>query len=575
MYHSLKFSDYISKFNEIKKETQNYNNKKLKIAILRSFSCENIEPVLTTELYAEGYLSDIKIGGFNQFYQEVLDSNSFLIKYKPDFIIFFVRLEDFYPTIIENYFEEENNIDLHIDKIKNDIEKLVNLIIDKINIPIIFSNFSKPYFSPIGVYHGQSENGINNIIRKLNCVLCDFHTKYKDKFIILDSDEIISDIGRINVYDMKMWEIAKNPYKIDFYINSSKYIVKLINSIKNKRKKCIVLDLDNTLWKGIIGEDGIENIKIYKEFQRQLYYLYKSGILLAVNSKNNYNDANEAMNHPDMILKEENFAALRINWENKALNIVSISEELNIGLESIVFIDDNQSECELVKQMLPEVQVINFNYKNYMDIIKSINIDYINLTDEDRDKTEKYKQQKQRKNAMNEFNDLSSYLKSLNMTIYIKKADNITIPRIAQMCAKTNQFNLTTKRYSQDNIMELLKNNYIIYTLRLEDKFGDNGITGLAIIKPEENKWIIDSFLLSCRIMNRTVEYAFLGFIIKKAKENKVDYIIGKYIPTAKNEPAKDMYKKADFVIGEKEKWFFYTDKEFNSPEYKKIEEMD
>lgn len=572
----LKLSDYLSEFNKIKKLNYPKENETIKIYILRSFSCEIIEPVISVKLFEMGYNCKICIGGYNQFFQEVLNDNSPLYDFKPDFVIMAVRIEDFYPIIFDNFFEEKENMNNHIQKILSDISSIIYKIKENLNTNILINNFIRPYYALNGMYQNQKVYGINNIIRKLNIELSQIAQNINTGLYIVDNEQIASELGFKNIYDLKMWEISKNPYKINYYSAISDEILKYIYTIKGKRKKCIVLDLDNTLWKGIIAEDGYENIKIYKEFQKQLLFLNKSGIILAVNSKNNEQDGlNVIKNHPDMILREDNFAAIRINWTDKATNIKSISKELNIGLDSMIFIDDSPIECEIVKKTYPEVTVINLagNSFDYIDILRNTQTDFLNITDEDMKKSKIYKQQTMRNQFQNASVNLEEFLKGLEMTAEISIASDYLIPRISQLTQKTNQFNMTTKRYTEQEIKELIKKGFLIYVLNLKDKFGDNGVTGLIIINTEnKNNWIIDTFLLSCRIMNRNAEKALIGFVINQAYEKGINKISGEFIPTKKNIPSKDVYKNMGFYKSDKY-WCFDIKNKFKIPEYIKIAE--
>lgn len=332
---------------------------------------------------------------------------------------------------------------------------------------------------------------------------------------------------------------------------------KKMDSVALKRKKCIVLDLDNTLWGGVLGEDGLDGIKIggdypgkaFGFFQEALLELEKSGVILTVCSKNNEADVVEAWERvPSMILKKGHFAACRINWNDKAGNIKEIAEELNIGLDSMVFIDDNPSERELVRQFLPEVAVPAFPAQPYELplFFKSLVEDYFQVyavTDEDRGKTLQYRANAARAEAQKQFTDYPSFLRSLEIQVTVAEADDVTIPRIAQMTQKTNQFNLTTKRYSDSDIRRFLQDGWRIWYLSVSDRFGDSGITGCALVNGSE----IDSFLLSCRILGKGIEYAFLKTILSLLKTDGHQWLSARYIPSRKNAQVASFYEKGGF----------------------------
>ena len=323
-------------------------------------------------------------------------------------------------------------------------------------------------------------------------------------------------------------------------------------AIALKRKKCLVLDLDNTLWGGVLGEDGIEGVQIDGDYPGKAYHywqegikeLERKGVILAICSKNNQTDVEALFAAREMPLSLKDFACMRINWNDKATNIREIAQELNIGLDSMVFVDDNPTERELIRQQLPMVAVPEWPAQPYelpMFYARLVN-DYFSvytLTDEDKKKTEQYRQNANRAQAQAHFTDMEDFLRSLEMQLTIREATEVTIPRIAQMTQKTNQFNLTTKRYTESDIRSLLEERAQIWTLSVADRFGDNGITGLMILKPE-NGWNIDTLLMSCRVLGKGIEEAFFKTVISRYE----GALTAQYIPTAKNEQVADFYDR-------------------------------
>lgn len=326
-----------------------------------------------------------------------------------------------------------------------------------------------------------------------------------------------------------------------------------------KRKKCLVLDLDNTLWGGVLGEDGVDGIKLggdypgkaFSYWQRALVQLAHNGVILAVCSKNNESDVKEAWDcNPFMELKREHFSALRINWTDKVTNIRDIADELNIGLDSFVFIDDSPSERELVKQMLPQVTVPDFPEKPYqlMPFFKQLVERYFRIyavTPEDRNKTQQYQANAMRKAQQARFADMDSYLRSLAMEIDIIPADDFNLPRIAQMTQKTNQFNLTTRRYTEAEVRQRLNDGWRVYCMSVRDRFGDSGVTGAIFLEPIDwDTMGIDSLLLSCRVLGKGIEEAFMGSILNLLHDEGVQKVVADYIPTAKNGQTADFYDR-------------------------------
>jgi FkbH-like protein len=322
-----------------------------------------------------------------------------------------------------------------------------------------------------------------------------------------------------------------------------------LNALNLKRKKCIVLDCDNTLWGGVVGEEGTQGIKLGQDypglcfllFQKHLEMLSRKGIILTVCSKNNLIDVQDVWrNNPNQIITDKVLSAYRINWQDKASNIKSLAEELNIGLDSFVFIDDNPVERGLIKELLPEVEVPDFPEKAYdlVDFFWEIYHNHFSiyeLSSEDLLKTEQYKENFFRNESKKSFEDIDTYLGSLDIQIDIFQANENNIMRIAQMTQKTNQFNLTTKRYTEVDLRNLLSEGSKIYCANVKDKFGDNGITIVCIIKDLDDSFTIDSYLLSCRILGRDIEKVTLIKIIEEVLKESPKAVKAKFIPTKKN----------------------------------------
>ena len=375
---------------------------------------------------------------------------------------------------------------------------------------------------------------------------------------VLDISEFVRNFPVSELIDWKFYFMSQMGLNPKLHKEFKDWFAKKLDSIALKRKKCLVLDLDNTLWGGILGEDGIDGIKIggdypgkaFLYFQEALMELSKSGVILTVCSKNNEQDVLDAWEkNPFIILRKDAFAAYRINWQDKASNIKELAEELNIGLDSFVFVDDNPTERELVKQMLPMVAVPEFPSQPYElpVLFKRLVEDYFkvySITDEDKKKTEQYKANAARAQAKSSFADFDKFLESLEIKITIEAANEFNIPRIAQMTQKTNQFNLTTKRYTDADIRGFVAAGWKIWCISVADKFGDNGITGAIIVNGNE----IDSLLLSCRILGKGIENAFMKTIIRILKEDGFSSINAQYLPTAKNTQVKNFYEGCGFT---------------------------
>ena len=383
--------------------------------------------------------------------------------------------------------------------------------------------------------------------------------------ILIDIELIISKLGHFKSKDLRKFYTSKSLYSNEFFISYVKAILAIFLGVKGKNKKVLVVDCDNTLWGGIIGEDGIDKIKICKEtfpdkifyeIQQILLYLKNQGVLLAICSKNNLNDIEFVFkNNPNLILKSDDFVIKKVNWNDKATNILEIAEELNLGLDSFVFVDDSKFEIGLINDVLPSVKTVLVpeNLSNYPSKMSSLDyLFYKNIfSEEDLLKTSMYLDEKKRKEKRDNFSSIDDYLSSLGLKIKLFWNDKSKIERAAQLSQKTNQFNLTTKRYTENEILEMTKSkNHEVIITSLNDSFGDYGLTGLVILKfTEDNACEIDSLMLSCRILGRNVEFVIFDELIKNLIKRGIKKLNAAYIKTKKNIQVEKFYEKFGFVL--------------------------
>ncbi len=322
-------------------------------------------------------------------------------------------------------------------------------------------------------------------------------------------------------------------------------------------RKCIVLDLDNTLWGGVVGEDGIDGIALslkppgngFMAFQQAILDHYNRGIILAINSRNNPNDAWEVIRtHPNMILKENHFAAARVNWNDKAQNLRELAKELNIGLDSMVFLDDDPTNRELVRALLPEVETPDLpaDPSQYAGFLNSLNyFDSKVITDEDKMRGNLYVTERLRKEEEKNYGNKDDFLANLGLELFVYENNNSCVPRLAQLTEKTNQFNTYKKPLTEDEVVNFIKSpDHTVFHARLQDKFGDHGVIAFALVNKNKDEWHIRSFLMSCRVFGREVEEAFMGTILKRAAEEKIKRITIAFEETPKNAPAREFVEK-------------------------------
>jgi len=390
-------------------------------------------------------------------------------------------------------------------------------------------------------------------------------SNYYPNLRVIDFSTFTNKFSLDEIFSWKYYYLTEsyiNP-KLESYFHN--WLNKKIYAIKNNRKKCLIIDMDNTIWGGVLGEDGVSGIKLgggfpgnaFKEFQEQILYAKDTGVILAACSKNNENDViNLITNHPYQVLKKEDFSVMKINWNNKVQNIKEISEELNIGTDSMVFIDDNPVEREFVKNEFPEIITPNFPKTAYElnPFFNSIFNKYFQLhemTKEDKNKTSQYIDNSKRLQLKSENISINQYLKLLKTEITIYDCNSYNISRISQMTKKTNQFNLTTKRYDVNEIKKVIANEYLVYCGSVKDKFGNNGITAAAFIKMNKKSKSaeIDSFLLSCRILGREIENCFLKIILNLLIKQTIYTVKSKFIKTEKNSQVESFYENNGFKL--------------------------
>lgn len=537
-------------------------DKKIRIAILSSFTINGLEETLRVKCAEEKIECISYVGGYNQYTQEILNGESSLYKFQPDitFLILDTR------SILGNHFYSPYSLDItqrkeFVETKTNELVSLINSFTKQSNSKLVITNFSIPTYSPNGLVETKTEFGMHDMIRDINAKL-NSNLINEPSVFIYDFNQFVMRYGDANVFDYRKFLFGDIKISLDFIPRLANDLIGYIKAMLGLNKKCIVLDLDNTLWGGIVGEDGFDGIKLgptspgnaYVEFQRQLLAYWQRGIILAINSKNNFDDAIQVIReHPYMVLREEHFASMRINWNDKVSNLKEIANELNIGLNSIAYFDDDRVNTEFMSSSLPDVLSINLpsDPSLYAQTLMSLNdFNVLQITDEDLSRGKMYVEQKARKELESSATNLDEFLKQLDIKIRIKDADQFTIPRISQLTLKTNQFNLTTKRYQEEDIIRFSKDkSKMVGCAQVEDKFGDNGITGVFIVnKDTPTEWSIDTFLLSCRVMGRGVEDAILGHILQEAKKQGVKKVKGTYIPTKKNMPCEHFLSNYGFV---------------------------
>lgn len=490
-------SEYLlvgSKLNEIgEKDIPDYF-RKIRCAFLSSFTLQGLPEVFRAKAIFHNLFNHIYLAPYNQFSQQILENASDLYKFDPNLVYLILDKKDV--------------IDL------SHINDLINKLKTRNSVKkVILFNFV------------EKDSSWNNDLTIM------FE---KDGFVsIFDFNNFLKEIGLEDYWNTKYAELGDLRLSPQAFPKLTEKILSYAIAVSGSTKKCLTVDLDNTLWKGVVGEDGLGGISIDSDLQDRVLQLYKNGIILAINSKNNLQDALDVFeNNPKMILSKNNFATWRINWQDKYVNAKEMAQELNLGTDSFAFIDDDSFQRNIIREFLPEIAVFHPDQlKDYTGFTS------LAITEEDKKRGEMYVQERQRNELKASFKNQDDFLKELCLEIVISNMNDVNISRISQLTQKTNQFNLTTRRYSEDELRGFANNGKIL-SVSAKDRFGDYGLTGVCMIKFHGKDWFIDNFLLSCRVLGRGIEDTFLSYICDLAKKEGVDRLVGEFITTAKNKPA-------------------------------------
>lgn len=546
----LKYSEILKRNSALAKSLSNI---RYEVKVLSNIIVSQLNELLEYSLRMDGISAVVRSGDYDNIVQDSLKYN------RSHLIIIFWELCNIIDGLqFKIELLDEEQFSAIVRKVKSEID-LVLKNLQQTSL-VLFNKFTSLEFTNSNL----RKNNLDKLVEQLNQYLED---KIPANIKLVDLEKVITNIGVDNSLDLRYYYSSKALYTINFFKAYAEYIKPYIMSANGKSKKAIIFDCDNTLWKGILGEDGFYGIEmssktkggaIFSEIQSMALALNKQGILIGLCSKNNPEDVDEVIkSHPDMQLRDEHITIRKINWSDKVSNLRDIARKLNIGLDSLVFVDDSSFEINFIKAQIPEVTVLQVPERlyNYPKMLRE-NMDlFYNLssTQEDKQKIRMYKQQVLRESAKKEFSDIEAYLASLELKLTIFEDDRSIIPRMSQMTQKTNQFNLTTKRYTEGDIKEFITNNDTkIFAFSVCDKFGDSGVTGLCIISIDgtNNKIAdIDTFLMSCRVIGRNIEYAFMDYLINYLKDCKVGSVTAKYIQTPKNEQVKDFFDKCSFSL--------------------------
>lgn len=532
----------------------------INVAFLSTFTSELLRPYLAVESALRGVSVNLHFSPFDQIEQQVLDHSSLLYKFNPDVVIIAMRIEDIAPALFHRFLllaPDEMEIVL------SDVEKRIKKLVDRLRYlttaKVFVFNFPEPVSLAAGIADSALERSQSQTIYRANERVARICWESPDTYVF-DCARVAHEVGLRHWFDAKLWYMARIPYSATAQREIGRHLARCLRASCFPSAKCLVVDLDNTLWKGVLGEEGLGGIglgenypgSIYKEFQRTLLSLRDRGILLAIASKNNEDDVLEVFErHPDCVLRIEDFATHQIHWKDKATSLVAIARELRIGTDALVFFDDSPVEREWIRAKMPEVKVIdvpNDPSRFTFALAESGVFDSLQTSTEDRKRAEMYQGEKKRQQIQKHSTSLEDFLEQLEIVATIGYANKETVPRMVQLIAKTNQFNLTTRRHGAARLQDMMQSGAVALWLRVTDRFGDNGLVGAAIAVPgPSGVWTIDTFLLSCRVIGRQVENVLLRALSRGVRTNGGRTLVGEYVPTAKNSLVAQFYPNHGF----------------------------
>ena len=526
------------------------------IAILGGSTTNDIKVILELFLLNQGIKPNFYESEYNHYYEDALYSNETLDKFEPDIIYIHTTFRNI--SRLPKMCDRKEEVEQCLEQQTAHFIAVWEALQQRFHCPIIQNNFEYPTWRLLGNKDCSDIHGVVNFVTRLNLEFAKYAQEHDD-FFICDINYLAASYGLEEWADSHYWYMYKYALNVSAIPLLAYNVANIIKSIFGKNKKVMVLDLDNTLWGGVVGDDGVEQLEIgpetplgqnYLEFQQYVRAHKDMGIILAIASKNDYDNAISGINHPSGKIKEDDFTIIKANWHPKDKNVSEIAKELNVMPDSLVFIDDNPAERAIVTEQIsgvdaPEIGTIE-NYISVLDKSGFFEVTY--FSDDDIKRNDMYQANAKRTQASTAYSNYEEYLKSLEMKAVVEGFKPLYVARISQLTNKSNQFNLTTHRYTQTEIIDIMNDNqYITLYAKLEDKFGDNGVVSVVIAKINGNKCKIETWLMSCRVLQRGLENAMMDKLVQECKTRQIESIQGTYLKTAKNSMVSDFYAKMGF----------------------------
>ena len=529
---------------------------KKKIAILTGSTADAVKDILELFLLNYGIEPEFYLSEYGQYYEEGLFPSEKLTAFKPDIVYIHTTCRNI--TEFPDIGDSEQQVTDRLSAQFGHFKEVWDSLREKFGCTIIQNNFELPPFRLLGNSECSDIHGRVNFVNRINMLFADY-ARENQNFCINDINYLSACYGLDSWQDSRQWYMYKYALSMNAIPTLAANIAAIIKALLGKNKKVLALDLDNTLWGGVVGDDGVDGISIgkdlpggqvYSEFQEYVKLHKDIGVVLTVCSKNDYENAAAGLNHPDGTLKEQDFTVIKANWENKDRNLLETAEELNLLPESFVFADDNPAERAIAAAStgaaVPEME----GAENYIRILdRNRYFEVIRLSEDDRRRGEMYKENAQRARQQKEFGDYGEFLDSLQMRAEIQDFTPLYLQRITQLTNKSNQFNVTTRRYTESEMEQVYKSpEYIRLYGKLIDKFGDNGVVSVVIGKIKERELHIDLWLMSCRVLKREMELAMLDRLVEECRKRGIEKIYGYYYPTAKNGMVKELFGSFGFT---------------------------
>jgi FkbH-like protein len=559
------------------------------VAFLATATMDLVDPYLVVEGARRGFKIVPHFLPFNQLEQQAMNADSELYAVRASVIVVAWHLDELSPNIAQHFLRHSSSsLDAEVARVESRVCGILTSVRARSAASLLVFNLAPPRHLAAGLADGNLETSQASVIQRLNDRIAATCRQITDCHLV-DYARAVLETGLRRWADLRLLRRGRIPFGAEGQIATGRLLARAIRAVRKPPCKCLVVDLDNTLWGGLLGEDGIGGIQLgedhpgnaFKEFQRALHSLRDRGILLAVASKNDEREALTMLDaHPDCLLRSEHFAATRINWDDKASSLRAIAAELSIGLDAVAFFDDSPVEREWVRSQLPEVHVISVPESpiDYVDaLLDSGAFDQLSVSREDTARAAMYREDRARKALESRHESLDDFLRDLGLRAAIGVVGPATLPRVAQLVAKTNQFNLTTRRHAATDIARIADEGIGMW-LRVSDRFGDAGLVGVALARPAgaKDEWELDTFVLSCRVIGRRVETALLATLCDAIRQRGGRLLRGRFIPTARNAPAAHFLRDHGFrATADGDDVLDLTADIVRSPEYIAIELVD